>query len=122
MNIRGTLIALLLTAFVTNSPAAFSADSETVQQRVSLADLNLNDPNGVAVAYGRLLWAARHVCPFADSSDSWLRVTARPCLVQTIGRAVDSIGSPSLKTYARSQPLFRLQSPDAGISVGAPQQ
>ena len=115
---RGALIALLLTAFATNTPVAFAADSEPAQQRVRLGDLNLNDPNGVAVAYGRLLWAAERVCPYADSADFWLRVTAQPCLVQAISQAIDSIGSPSLRTYADSQRLFRLQwMPDATRSA-----
>jgi UrcA family protein len=106
---RGTLIALLLTAFATNIPVAFAADSETAQQRVRLGDLNLNEPSGVAVAYNRLLSAAQRVCPFTDSADFWLRVTAQPCLVQAISQAIDSIGSPTLRTYAQSQRLFRLQ-------------
>jgi len=105
----GALVALLLTFFATHTPAAFAGDSEMAQQRVRLGDLNLNDPKGVAVAYGRLLWAAEHVCPCADSADFWLRVTAQPCLVQAISQAIDSIGSPSLRTYAQSQRLFRLQ-------------
>ena len=106
---RATLIALLLTAFATSTPVALAAESDPAQERVRLGDLNLNDPHGAAVAYGRLLWAAQRVCPFADSADFWLRVAAQQCLVQAISQAVDSIGSPSLRTYAQSQRLFRLQ-------------
>lgn len=106
---RGALIALLLSTCATHIPVAFAADSEPVQQRVRLGDLNLNDPSGVAAAYGRLLWAAQRVCPFTDSADFWLRVSAQPCLVQSISEAIDSIGSPSLRAYADSQRLFRLQ-------------
>ena len=106
---RGTLIALLLTAFATPTPVALAAESDPAQERVRLGDLNLNDPHGAAVAYGRLLWAAQRVCPFADSADFWLRVAAQPCLVGAISQAVDSLGSPSLRTYAQSQRLFRLQ-------------
>jgi len=106
---RGTLVALLLTTFATHTLVAIAADPETAQQRVRLGDLNLNDPSGAAIAYGRLLWAAQRVCPFTDSADFWLRVTAQPCLVQAISQAIDSIGSPSLRTYAHSQRLFRLQ-------------
>ena len=104
-----TLAAVLLTVLVTHIPVASAADSEVAQQRVRLGDLNLNDPGGVAVAYNRLLWAAQRVCPFTDSADFWLRVTAQPCLVQAISQAMDSIGSPSLRAYAQSQRLFRLQ-------------
>jgi len=106
---RGMLIALLLTGFATSTPVALAAESDAAQQRIRLGDLNLNDPRGAAVAYGRLLWAAQRVCPFTDSADFWLRVAAQPCLVRAISQAVDSIGSPSLRTYAQSQRLFRLQ-------------
>jgi len=38
------------------------------------------------VAYGRLVWAAEHVCPLADSSEHSLRVSAAPCVIQAVSR------------------------------------
>jgi UrcA family protein len=104
-------IAGLLCAYSSITGAAFAAEPETPppQQVVRIGDLNLRDSRGVAVAYGRLLWAAEHVCPFADSSDYWLRVSAAGCVIHAVSRAVDDIGSPQLKAYTQSQPLFRLQ-------------
>jgi UrcA family protein len=104
-------IAGLLSAYGSITGAGFAAQPETPlpQQVVRIGDLNLRDPRGVAMAYGRLLWAAESVCPFADSSDHWLRLSAAPCVVQAVSRAVDSIGSPQLSAYTQSQPLFRLQ-------------
>jgi UrcA family protein len=90
-----------------------SAAEPLPQQVVRIGDLNLHDSRGVAVAYGRLLWAAERVCPFADSSDHWLRVSATPCVMQAVSRAVDSIGSPQLSAYTQSQPLFRLSQTQA---------
>jgi UrcA family protein len=103
-------IAGLLCAYGSITGVGFAAGYETPppQQVVRIGDLNLHDSRGVAVAYGRLLWAAERVCPFADSSDHWLRVSASPCVIQAVSRAVDSIGSPQLSAYAQSQPLFRL--------------
>jgi UrcA family protein len=104
-------IAGLLCVYGSITGAGFAAEPETPppQRVVKIGDLNLDDSRGVAVAYGRLLWAAERVCPFADSSDYWLRVSAAPCVIQAVSRAVDSIGSPQLSAYTQSQPLFRLQ-------------
>jgi UrcA family protein len=103
-------IAGLLCAYGSITGAGFAAEPETPPQRVvRIGDLNLHDSKGVAVAYGRLVWAAERVCPFADSSDYWLRVSAAPCVIQAVRQAVDSIGSPQLSGYMQSQPLFRLQ-------------
>ena len=104
-----TFIAALLCAYGSFT-AGFGAEPETAppQEVVRIGDLNLSDAKGVAVAYGRIRWAAERVCPFADSADHWLRISAEPCIIQAISRAVDSIGSPQLKAYAQSQWPFRL--------------
>jgi UrcA family protein len=104
-------IAGLLCAYGSITGAGFAAEPETSppQLVVRIGDLNLRDPRGVTVAYARLVWAAERVCPFADSSDYWLRVSAAPCVNQAVSRAVDSIGSPQLSAYTQSQSLFRLQ-------------
>jgi UrcA family protein len=104
-------IAGLLCAYGSITSAGFAAEAETPppQQVVRIGDLNLRDSRGVAVAYSRLLWAAERVCPFADSSDYWVRESATPCVIQAVSRAVAGIGSPQLSAYTQSQPLFRLQ-------------
>jgi UrcA family protein len=101
----------LLLAFGSITVAGFAAEPETLrpQQVVRIGDLNLGNSRGVQVAYVRLLWAAERVCPFADSSDHWLKVSAQPCVIQAVSQAVDSIGSPQLSAYAQSRPLFRLR-------------
>jgi len=104
-------IAGLLCAYGSLTGAGLAAELETPpQQVVSIGDLNLRDSRGVAVAYGRLVWAAERVCPFADSSEHHLRVSAARCVVQAVSRAVASIGSPELSAYTQSQPLFRFPS------------
>ena len=108
-------IAGLLCACGSLTGAGFAAEPETPppQQVVRIGDLNLSDSRGVAVAYARVVWAAERVCPFADSSDYWLRVSAAPCVIQAVRQAVDSIGSPQLRAYTQSQALFRLQQLEA---------
>jgi UrcA family protein len=82
-------------------------------QLVRIGDLNLGDSRGVAVAYGRLLWAAKHVCAGTDSADYWVRESAVPCVVQAVSRAIESLGVPQLAVYAQAQPLFRLTHAEA---------
>ena len=89
----------------------FATESATSSPQlvVRIGDLNLNDPKGVAAAYVRIRWAAERVCPYADSADYWVRVSAEPCITQAISRAVECIGSPRLKAYAQSQWPLRSQ-------------
>jgi UrcA family protein len=103
--------AVLVCAYGNFMTVGIAAQSETdpPQLRVRIGDLNLNDRKGIAVAYGRIEWAAQRVCPLADSSEYWLRVSAEPCVTQAISRAIDTIGSPELAAYAQSRWLFRLQ-------------
>jgi UrcA family protein len=92
--------------------AAAEIDAAPPQQVVRFGDLNLRDPRGAAAAYGRLVWAARHVCAGADSADHWVREGAKPCIIQAVSRAIDSIGAPALTAYSRAQPLFRARRPE----------
>ena len=107
------LIAGLLAAYgsVVSVASVFAAEIEAAppQEVVRIGDLNLGDSRGVAVAYGRLVWAAQRVCAGADSADYWVRESATPCIIQAVSRAIDSIGAPRLSAYARAQPLFRLR-------------
>ena len=76
--------------------AAAEIDTAPPQQVVRFGDLNLRDSRGIAAVYGRLVWAARHVCAGADSADYWVRQSAKPCIAQSVSRAIDSIGAPAL--------------------------
>lgn len=105
------LIAVLLAAHGSivgvSTACATGLEGDLPQEVVTISDLNLRDPRGVAAAYGRLLWAAQRVCTGADSADYWVRASAIPCLLQAVSRAVDHIGAPELTAYALAQPLFR---------------
>jgi UrcA family protein len=105
------LIASLLIAYgsIVGAAIACAAEIEAAppQEVVSISDLNLLDPRGVAVAYSRLFWAAQRVCTGTDSADYWVRESAVPCVIQAVSRAIDRIGSHQLTAYAQAQPLFR---------------
>jgi UrcA family protein len=102
------LVAVLLAAYSgIASVAAAEIDAAPPQQVVRFGDLNLRDSRGAAAVYGRLVWAARHVCAGADSADHWVRQGANPCILQAVSRAIESIGAPELTTYAQAQALFR---------------
>src|ERR1700722_12969659 len=102
------LVGVLLAAYGgIAAVAAAEVDAAPPQQVVRFGDLNLRDSRGVAAVYGRLVWAAGHVCAGADSADHWVRQSAKPCIIQAVSRATASIGAPALTAYAQAQPLFR---------------
>ena len=107
------LIAGLLAVYgsVVGVAKVFAAENAVAppQEVVRIGDLNLGDSRGVVAAYGRLVWAAQHVCTGADSADYWVRESAVPCIIQAVSRAIDRIGAPQLTAYAQAQPLFRLR-------------
>jgi len=102
----GAILSFLCAGFAAIGAAAEPA-ADSPQLVVRIGDLNLNDPKGIAAAYGRIQWAAERVCPLADSADYWVRVSAEPCIAQAISRALESIGSSQLKAYAQLQWPFR---------------
>jgi len=95
--------AVALSAGLTILSFPATAGNELPQLRVRLADLDLTRPKDVAVAYGRLRWAAAQVCPLADSASYWLRESAQPCVTAAIRQAVQSIGSPKLTAYSQER-------------------
>jgi UrcA family protein len=102
------LVGVLLVAYTGIAGVAVAEiDAAPPQQVVRFGDLNLRDSRGVAAVYGRLVWAARHVCAGADSADHWVRESAKPCITEAVSRAIDSIDAPALTAYARAQSLFR---------------
>jgi UrcA family protein len=107
------LIAGLLAAYcsIVSVANVLAAENEPVppHEVVRFGDLNLGDSRGVAIAYGRLVWAAQRVCAGADSADYWVRESAIPCITRAVSRAIDDIGAPRLTAYAQTQRLFRMR-------------
>ena len=98
---RVSVIPLACVLAGVSAVASTGASAETQPPRmvVRYGDLNLSRAVDVEKAYIRLRRAATVVCPFADSSNYWLRVTAQPCVSAAIGRAVENINAPRLRSY-----------------------
>jgi UrcA family protein len=79
--------------------AAAHADQDRPHRAVTLADLDLANPEDVVKAYRRIHFAATQVCPDADSSDVWLRNSAKACVDAAVIRAVSQARSPLLASY-----------------------
>jgi UrcA family protein len=104
---RGLLIGLLGSTF---SLAAHSGDviveadavahDDALSMSVSYAGLDLNDPAGMHILYGRLKVAARLVCGGDISGVREVQriVAHKTCVNDALDSAIDSIGDAALTT------------------------
>jgi UrcA family protein len=80
-------------------------DGEIPSVTVNYADLNLATEAGSRALYGRLVVAARQVCP--ESADTALALRqnrdARRCVTDTVQRAVKEIKHPKFVEIVASQ-------------------
>ena len=90
-------VALICTSVVMNSAAAGGPVGETLQQRVSYADLNLDSPAGIAALDQRVHVAAVNVCSPTASRDMGLSYA--PCIATATSRAISRINNPALIAY-----------------------
>ena len=91
-----TVLALLGSSV---SVHAATTVADAPQQTVSFADLNLNQPAGVAVLYKRVTSAARVVCEPVNGRDLASYQRHRDCVAESIAQAVQNIGNPALTAY-----------------------
>jgi UrcA family protein len=75
---------------------AARADEPVATQRVSFKDLNLNSPEGAAVAYGRIKTAANEVCGHWDNFNLSQIHALQTCISGAVSRAVAQVNSPML--------------------------
>jgi UrcA family protein len=73
---------------------AAQADEQVASRVVSLRDLNMNSPEGVAVLYARIKKAANEVCGQWDYLN--LSHGAQACINSAVYRAVAQVNSPML--------------------------
>jgi UrcA family protein len=104
MNINLKSVAFSAVAFVCatiimNSAAAGGPVGETLQQKVSYADLNLDRPEGVAALYKRIRAAAANVCSPLESREMSLSSKLQPCIADATSRAIKSVNNPALSAY-----------------------
>ncbi len=106
-----TITRIVVAAFVAIAvgvPASFAQtpmkDGEIPSVTVNYADLNLSTEEGSRTLYGRLVVAARQVCP--DSADTALALRlnrdAQRCVTDTVKRAVKEIKHPKFAEVAAS--------------------
>jgi UrcA family protein len=99
------VFAMALSAALSGGASADPARPATLEPRaiVSLSDLNLDSPEGVRVAYGRIRMAAQQVCgsPFSlYDANRW--TDWRECYRATIEATVARIDRPALTAFHRA--------------------
>jgi UrcA family protein len=99
-------VAFVCATIVMNSAAAGGFVGETLKQNVSYADLNLNQPEGVATLYKRIHAAAANVCSPLDSRDMSLSSKVQPCIADATSRAIKSVNNPALTAYESARNGF----------------
>jgi UrcA family protein len=108
---RTTLVAAALCAGVFGSSTFAAVPGQTLQQKVSYADLDLTRPEGIAPLYQRIQSAAQNVCAPFESRDLAQRVQWRECVRSSISRAIAEVNVPALTAYAdarNGRPTSRL--------------
>jgi UrcA family protein len=81
---------------------AQAADDALPSQRVSYADLDISNPTGAKVLYGRIKVAARHVCALSGYNDLGTMQVVNKCTDRAIDKAVKDVGSPELSALRPS--------------------
>jgi UrcA family protein len=96
----GLYAATLACAVVSSVPTICAAtdSSDVPSVVVKFADLNLSNPEGVAVLYRRINAAARDVCRSYDihSGTDRLPGSSDPCVRKALQDAINKVGQPAL--------------------------
>jgi UrcA family protein len=101
MSTKSLLSTIAFTAAVGLAGSALAGPAATGPDQISvpvrLGDLNLHADAGAAVALRRIHVAARSICGGAPDARDLERTAAyRDCMTATVGRAVASLGSPTV--------------------------
>jgi UrcA family protein len=90
----GMLAAVCAILLVNTAQAEDKVYSE--QRLVRIADLNLNDSDGVEALYQRIQGAANAVCGWPGPvAPEWWRMS-KACTEQAISEAITAVGNPAL--------------------------
>jgi UrcA family protein len=92
-------VSLICAGFVMNSASGGSVTGEPLKQVVNYGDLDLNQPQGIAILYSRVQAAAADVCAPLESVDMSRRAHLEPCIANATSRAVQSVNVPALTAY-----------------------
>ncbi|TLY76205.1 MAG: UrcA family protein [Gammaproteobacteria bacterium] len=75
---------------------AAATDDTPPSVQVKYGDLNLATDEGARALYGRIVWAARKVCPVSDIRKLAELAAAKACEAQAIEHAVRDVNNPRL--------------------------
>jgi UrcA family protein len=90
-------VTLSLCSFVHAAPAGIGRG-----EKVSFADLDLNEQAGAAILYQRIQRAAAHVCSDFDHPRLFMQRVYADCRQLAIDDAVARINRPALSAHAHS--------------------
>ena len=109
--------SLILSTFVATCAVAVQAQAGTsdaeCSQMVSLADLNVNSPEGARAAYRRILTVARSLCGIADSTVPQYHPAYLKCVHSTVRDAVQKLNQREVTLYAQSVGMIEAEKPGA---------
>lgn len=88
--------ALGLAALCTLSTSVEAAEEGVPSKTVRFNDLNISNPAGAKVLYGRIRVAARDVCGLSAGSDPIQRLAVHACIEEAIDNAVKKVDAPAL--------------------------
>jgi UrcA family protein len=103
------VIAITCIALAAVAPLVALADPpiaptpQTLESRVSLADLDLSTTTGVRAAHKRLRAKAEHLCrQLGDSASSTFRWTYAACVQESLADAIHQLNAPAFVAANRS--------------------
>jgi UrcA family protein len=101
-----------LFSVVAAMPAAADTESNPPTQTVGYSDLDVSQPHGAAILYGRIRRAAQLVCASPEGSSAGFAGPAartRICMQRAIVRAVNSVDQPAVSAvFAANYPNVAL--------------
>lgn len=107
MKTFNVVLSVALAGLLSGAAEARPRQAETVDRVVRYADLNLNNPAGIARLHARIRAAARDVCSRVERHN-WLALSqARACTEQAVARAVAAVNLPALTRVASNPRLLR---------------
>jgi UrcA family protein len=83
-------------AVAAGTASAATPDNQVPSIVVRYSDQTLATDQGVQQLYGRIVRAARQVCPDAETRDLGARVRVQQCRQQSVARAIRQIDNPRL--------------------------
>jgi len=89
-------------ALCTLQLTALAAGDGPASRRVSYADLDISQPAGAKVLYGRITAAARQVCALSGYKDLGAMQLVNDCVDRTINNAVKQVDSQALSALRPS--------------------